>query len=287
MDVDIRRRYSPPSVRRSDEGYKWNSHQEEVVKGWGNTSQYYYVMHNRSAKYYQTLNKWLGIPATALAAIVGTAEFGSLAGDQCDMAWVHVMGGILALIATGLGIAYNFLEYEKRASKHLLASSLYESFYLDVVEELAFKPQDRTNVKAFMRSSKKTLKSLKEASPDIPEHILDKYIKDLDHALVLAPVTAARGSSHVIDIKRDDEKEEKQSGSPTPTPPPPIPMSTQPRNLPSPKSQERAEPESDWDLQDDFAKEMERRVDARKNKIEEFHLNRLKSNLDGVDDSDK
>lgn len=181
--IDIDGVSRTPSIHEDDDKYEWNDLQEETAVDWANTTQYYSVMHERSGKYFMKLYKYLGYPAIILPAIMGTSAFGSLTGNECDQTWVFYFVGFLGILSTILGVIHNFSDI-KRISKHFAVSGGYESLYKYMVESLSYSKKDRINVKSFFRHTRDKLKTLKKSSPDIPEHILNKYIKDLDTALV-------------------------------------------------------------------------------------------------------
>jgi len=270
----VHRRSRSPSLHKDDEKYEWNALQEENAINWANTAQCYGVIHNRSGKYYMKMHKYLGIPAIVLAGIVGTAEFASLAGDECNRTWLNVFGGVLSLLAVAFGLAYNQLEFDKRAFKHFHVSHEYEALYYFMVDSVAYDREHRLNVRAFFRNTRERLKSLKDISPDPPDHILDKYIQDLDKVLVPFQIKV-QNSEVVIPIDCTNNNLDRSQNVQA------LHLSDNHISENNPDEPlEPSLPEEETDLQDEFAAAMQKKMEERKEKIEQFQLSRLETNLD-------
>jgi len=198
----------------------------------------------------------MGLPVLVLTSIISTLEFATAA-NSCDTAWVNILAGLLAMVCAALSAAHNFLGFQERYQKHYAVSVEYDSLYMEIAEQLSYYREQRINVRVFIRNMMRILKTLKKSAPDIPEHILDKFIKDVDR---------------VIDTK-------------------PIRINTEyvPRGLPSLPSTERKmetttsdslQPDNNeddsFDMQDEFATEMARRREEQKKAQSEYYLNKSK-----------
>jgi hypothetical protein len=248
------RKYShTPSLHEHDVGFTWNETHEKLLKQWGERSQYYSIMHDRAGKHYATLNKWIGLPCKIILVLIGSVEF-SQTNKQEDSTWSPYLTGFAAILGLVINLSQDFLGFGDRATKHFLSAVAFDKLHLDVSMELTHPKDKRTNVRSYMRSIRRNLCDIKDTSPDIPIRILDNYMKEIDKTVLLP--------TEIVIHKEDVQSQ-------------PLPqIQSQPLNL----SQSQPSPNDNVDdIQDEFAKEMERRLDALKSKSNEHQLSRLNS----------
>src|SRR4051812_10567533 len=71
-------------------------------------------------------NRWLGIPVTALTAVVATSIFGTLSQKE-TIIWLSILTGGLSVVAAILSSLQTFLRYSEIAQDHRIAAVAYES----------------------------------------------------------------------------------------------------------------------------------------------------------------
>ena len=71
-------------------------------------------------------HRQLGLPVTALTAIVGTAIFAGLAFPTRSL-WIQIGAGLLSLTATVLAALHTFLNFSEESAQHKSAAAKYEA----------------------------------------------------------------------------------------------------------------------------------------------------------------
>jgi hypothetical protein len=174
------------SKENEDLTYTWNDSHEKLLKTWGERSHYYSIMHERAGKYYSKWHKWLGLPCKLVLGIVSSVEFAQLSNNPDNGSWSFFFVGFLSLLGLGIELSQEFFDYESRSTKHFLASVVYDKLNMDISVELSYPRNQRIGVKNFLKSVRKVLSDTKNTSPEIPNHILDKYIKEVETAITLS-----------------------------------------------------------------------------------------------------
>jgi len=269
-DIAVRRNSRSVSVHEHDLGFEWNNQHENLLKLWGERSQYYSVMHDRAGKYYSKWNKYLRIPCKIILALVGSIQFAQLS-NLDNVQWSSYLSGFLAIVGFMIEMGHEFLGFDIVAAKHFSASMIYDKLYMDVSIELSHPAPKRSNVRAFVRRIRQILANTKGASPDIPIHILDKYMTEINNKLLLPnPIEIYIDTKPVLkNIVVTTDKIQKD-------PPPQHEPDTIHKDQ---SSQEVTDNQPISDIQDEFAAEMEKRLQSKKDKIEEYQMKRFASHM--------
>lgn len=249
------------TLRDGDELFEWTDVQERNVAQWGDTALSYAMMHNKTGRHYEKWYKRMGLPVLILTSIISTLEFVTAA-NSCDTAWINILAGLLAMICAALSAAHNFLGFQERYQKHYAVSVEYDALYMEIAEQLSYYRQQRVNVRVFIRNMMRVLKTLKKSAPDIPEHILDKFIKDVDRVIDTKPIRINVESAaplplspSIIERKKGNDKDDNDN-----------------RN----DNDNDKDNDDTFEMQDEFATEMARRRDEQKKAQSEYYLNKSK-----------
>jgi len=78
--------------------------------------------HFAAAENWSKLHLWIGVPNAGLAAVAG-----AMALSFTTQAWIHVLGGGLAIVAAGLASLQTFLNPNEKAAAHLAAGNNYDA----------------------------------------------------------------------------------------------------------------------------------------------------------------
>lgn len=260
----IERRHSrTPSVHQQDLGFEWNEKHEELVKKWQERSTHYSKLHNMAGKHFSTLNSWLGIPTKICLSLIASIEFSQLTNAE-SAGWSFYFNGVIALLTLALETVQDYLGFAPRSAKHYSAANIYEKMSMNIEMELCNPCEKRVNVRAFMRHAKETLQDVKETAPDIPTSILDSYLKDMEKQ----PPESFKVKQMVRNIEQTSlEPMKTNNNSVTSVPEVRIEANG------TVTHEDPTDPETD--LQDEFDLEMQRKLQLKKEKIEQYQLQRF------------
>lgn len=239
------------SLSDDDKIYTWNENHEILLKRWSKIAYFSMILHNRSGKYYKSRDKWIGIPGVVLTAASGGMSF---LGTLDVQLWFFIFIGFTAMTAAGFVAAHNYLEYERTASRHFLASKVYHGIYNDIEEQLSYEVSQRSNVKSFTRYIKGCLKSAQSSVADIPHHIFTKYAHEIENGTQFCPTTT----------KVEHEHEQKEKDPHT---------LLQPENAaPIVTNDDTAD-----DLQSEYMEELEKALQKQRRISQDYQMKRFES----------
>ena len=105
--------------------------------------------HYESATHFARLNYWLGVPAIALSAVVGTSVFAAL-GKETAIS-IKIAVGVASVTAAILMALQTFLSYSERAEKHRTVATRYGIMRREIERKLALPPAKR-ELEAYIES---------------------------------------------------------------------------------------------------------------------------------------
>lgn len=144
----------------------------ERLRQWTNGIKISHIAHARSAAFYQSRGRLLGISVVVLTSIAGTTIIGDLAGERGSNT-ARVIAGVLSLGATVLAALQTFLNYPEMAAKHREAEVRYGALRRDVEMLLSFVPTSEDALRDAMSSVRKTWTEYENSSPAVPQSIYD------------------------------------------------------------------------------------------------------------------
>jgi hypothetical protein len=144
--------------------------QQELMNQWLNGLRIAQMAHARTAARYDVLHRALGIPATVLAAAVGTTVFASL-GQQKNLA-VLVSAGIASIAAAVLSALQTFLDYAGASQLHKRASARYGAIRRQL-EELIVSNPNEDQLRKGMEKVRASWTSVEDESPIVPQRYHD------------------------------------------------------------------------------------------------------------------
>lgn len=301
-----RRNSHTPSVHQQDVGYEWNDDHETLLKKWKDRSDHYIHLHSLAGKQFSKFHSWLGLPTKVLLSLIASIEFSQLS-NESNSGWTFYFNGVVALTALALEAAQDYLGLAPRASKHYSASNIYEKLAMSIEMEMCNPREKRVNVRAFLRRAKATLQNLKETAPDVPERILEAYLKELEQSerdqvsqyvrnvpgglpvkgvkatAALSPLSPPLSSPPLQQLPPLLSSLPLLSSPPLSSSPPlqqlPPLSSSPPPQLPPPLAQlstvvviSNVDSDPETDLQDEFASAMQQKLQEKKNRMEHLQL---------------
>jgi hypothetical protein len=163
------------------ENAEWTTEQELLLKNWGIRAKYFVLMHYNSCKYYRYLDNFLGAPSVVIDSIVTSITFGSLAFTNCETDFIFkLVSGNIMFISVSLAALHKYFKFGRTSVEHNESHYRYSSIIKDIEEELAIDRKNRVEPRIFMHKIKENFDSLLHSSPDIPRHIMKKYVEDLE-----------------------------------------------------------------------------------------------------------
>jgi hypothetical protein len=141
----------------------------ELIAQWLFRNHRVQLAHYESARYFQRLHLWLGLPAIALSSIVGTSIFASLSGNQAPE--VQILAGVLSLVAAALMGLQTFLKHSEQAEKHRLAGARFASLKHRIELLQSFPPTAEDDIRVELQAIEKAWARLREESPTLPTRI--------------------------------------------------------------------------------------------------------------------
>jgi len=133
--------------------------------------------HYLTAKRYNRLNNWLGIPVVILTAIVGSAIFVSL--SENPAVELRIATGFLSVLATVLASLQTFFKFPELAEKHSVSGAGYTKLKrkIDSVQlKFRGKPTEREAFIEELDRITDEISKLDSDSKDIPDSIYDKAV---------------------------------------------------------------------------------------------------------------
>jgi hypothetical protein len=159
----------------------WTTEQELLLRNWGIRAKYFVLMHYNSCRYYRYFDNCLGAPSVVIDAIVTSVTFGSLAFTNCETDFIFkVISGNILFISVTFAALHKYFKFSKISSEHNESHYRYSSIIKDIEEELSIDRKNREDPRIFMHRIKENFDNLLHSSPNIPKHIMKKYVEDLE-----------------------------------------------------------------------------------------------------------
>lgn len=146
---------------------------EELIRGWLLHAHKCRDRHDLTARNYDRLRYWLGLPTTILAVIVGSSVFASLEGDvSLNVRIVVASVSILSAILAGL---QTFLNYPARSEAHRIAGVKYKAMIRELEQLFALKfdkPDQNPLDKKSIDDLRRRFDDLEAEAPVVPPSIM-------------------------------------------------------------------------------------------------------------------
>lgn len=170
---------------------------EELLRGWLLHAHKSRTRHDYAARYYNKMRFYLGIPTTALSAIVGSSVF--VSHNLSLGSSTSIVVGSMGIIATILSGLHTHLNYADLAEKHRSAATKYKSVVRQLEQALAG-PMTQGPSDEWINNLRSHLDGLEENVPVVAEGIYEKVDKLYTNIVLVgkaieqAPVSPGSGS---------------------------------------------------------------------------------------------
>jgi hypothetical protein len=211
---------STPKVKDKNHVPEWHTQQELILKRWSEIGSSYRYLHDKSFKKFNKQNMWFALPVIVISTITGTANFAQGSFPDAWKEFVPLGIGFFNLSAGLITTVSQFLRVSELLEGHRAASLAYSKFARNISVELSLPVKERTeDGSIFIANCRTELDRLIEQSPDIPEDIINAFVKRFPE-----PDTDASGNPsnnydffrpEILDIRpikiyRDNEAELKR-----------------------------------------------------------------------------
>ena len=158
------------------EKFYWHKQQEQILKNWGEISNSYRYLHERSYQYYYYQNMWFAIPVIILSTITGTANFAQGSFPESAKTIAPIIIGSLNLIAGLITTVAQFLRVSELLESHRVSSVSFGKFARNITVELSLPIEERDcNGSDFLNTCRIELDKLIEQSPSVPLTIIKRF----------------------------------------------------------------------------------------------------------------
>jgi hypothetical protein len=141
----------------------------ELIEHWRFRNHRVQLAHYESARRFERLHLWLGLPAIALSTLVGTTVFATLS-NAADVT-VQIAVGLLSVAAAVLTGLQTFLKYSELSEKHRLAGAKFANLKHRIELLVALPPSTEAELKEALISIEETWSKLREESPTLPTRV--------------------------------------------------------------------------------------------------------------------
>lgn len=150
----------------------WNEAVETNMVSLGEQCRSYEWMHNRSALYYNKLDKIIKVTALFLSTIITTE--GIL---QTESTVVNAFRTVFTMSLTFVTGLHTFLKYEQLAQRHVSAEHEFTLLYQSIQQQLCMERADRIDAKRMMSDNMKGYDNLVVNSPIIGKGIISDFMR--------------------------------------------------------------------------------------------------------------
>jgi len=170
-----------PSLRNrknATEIPEWHHQQELILKRWSEIGSSYRYLHDKAYQKFHKKNLWFALPVIIISTITGTANFAQNSFPESAKDYAPLAIGFFNLAAGLITTVAQFLRVSELLEGHRAASIAYSKFSRNIGVELSLPVKERTDSGSnFINNCRATLDRLIEQSPNIPEHIVNAFVK--------------------------------------------------------------------------------------------------------------
>lgn len=135
------------------------------------------LAHYETARRFDTLHLWLGLPAIVFSAVVGTTVFASLARDT--YIGLQIFAGLMSVTAAVLTALQTFLKYSELSEKHRVAGAKFANMKHQIELHSSIQPSTSDEMRQKLVIVEEHWSKIREESPTIPSRIWHSIEKTL------------------------------------------------------------------------------------------------------------
>lgn len=127
------------------------------------------LAHYETARKFDTLHLWLGLPAIVFSTVVGTTVFASLARDT--YIGLQIFAGLMSVTAAVLTALQTFLKYSELSEKHRVAGAKCANLKHQIELISSMPPSTPEETRKELLIIEEHWSKIREESPTIPSRI--------------------------------------------------------------------------------------------------------------------
>lgn len=163
----------------------WNQTHETLLKRWDDICTVRTVMHTKAARYYEVW--YYGMSSGSIIFMGFTAITAFSQSNSCNSSdpWILV-AGMCAIMGGILSGIKDFVGFNTLATSHRDSMAEWHSTRMMLQEVASFEPEARNEeypVRTYFKKMRERIQTLQKAAPNIPDHILARYIGEVDYVL--------------------------------------------------------------------------------------------------------
>jgi hypothetical protein len=141
----------------------------DLIAQWHFRNHRVQLAHYESARRFERLHLWLGLPAIAFSTLVGTTVFATLSKTTDLM--VQVTIGLLSVLAAVLMGLQTFLKYSELAEKHRMAGAKFANLKHRIELLATLPPTTDSELREALAAIEESWSKLREESPTLPTQV--------------------------------------------------------------------------------------------------------------------
>jgi hypothetical protein len=190
-DIDVK-------IQRSIINNAWNDDIEKTVASYGENSNSYKWMHDKSSESYRGIDSYITIGLIFLSTVLSALTFFT---SDTNLA-LNIFTRIITYLINFLTVMNQTLKFKDVASKHSIAANEFSLLYHNIQQQLCLFRRDRVNAIKYMQKILSQYDSLQTTGPDIPARIIKQFMKTFRNSNFSIPDIADRIQK--IDIITED-----------------------------------------------------------------------------------
>jgi len=148
----------------------------ELIAHWRFRAHRVQLAHYESARKFDRLHLWLGLPAVALSTIVGTSVFASL--SKPANITLQIVVGLFSVTAAVLAALQTFFKYSELSEKHRIAGAKFANLEHRLELLGTMPPASADELKKSLTMIEDTWAKLREESPNLPGRVWQRIERD-------------------------------------------------------------------------------------------------------------
>uniref|UniRef100_A0A6C0H8D4 SMODS and SLOG-associating 2TM effector domain-containing protein n=1 Tax=viral metagenome TaxID=1070528 RepID=A0A6C0H8D4_9ZZZZ len=167
----------------------WNDKNERIIISVGENAASYKWMHERSASWYNLINRILSIVMIVFSTGLSAETIIPTSNENLA---VDTVRRLFTYIITLISVLQNFLKYEKLSEQHLTAAMSHAQLYHEIQQQMCMYRRDRNNATNYTASVLKQYDSLIVNGPEISERIIQQFKNTFKNSDISLPDIADR-----------------------------------------------------------------------------------------------
>lgn len=163
----------------------WNHEQENYLKHLGEQAMAYTWMQERTAMFYTSLDRYLGILIIILSGVIGTNNF-----VGTELSTRQIIFGILGYFISILGMLTQFLKPMEVSQQRLNIGNKFQDIYYDIKQQLAKPPEERKIAEEYLEHITEKFIELYDFAPPLNNYIIQKFKITFKESNITMPLNA-------------------------------------------------------------------------------------------------